>query len=120
MKLLKYTCIHMWPACLYYCSYTFALLVHVCPVSNGQSRVLVHSEVLAQPTQRFHSHCQQVSHAVRVFEACTVCMKLASLSPPRAVEHPRYPVVRNYVRVGQYFSEMVIKAHSHIDQVKDD
>ena len=49
-----------------------------------------------------------------------MCMKFASLSPPRAVEHPRYPVVRKYVRVGQYFSEMVIKAHSHIDQVKDD
>ena len=42
------------------------------------------------------------------------------LSPSRVVEHPRYPVVRKYVRVGQYFSEMVIKAHSHIDQVKDD
>ena len=42
------------------------------------------------------------------------------LPPPRVVEHPRYPVVRKYVRVGQYFSEMVIKAHSHIDQVKDD
>ena len=119
MKLLKYT----YTCSLHVCTIvvTFALLVHVCPVPNGQSRVRVRSEVLAQPTQRFHSHCQQVSHAVRVFEACAVCMKFASLSPPpRAVEHPRYPVVRKYVRVGQYLSEMVIKAHSHIDQVKDD
>ena len=34
----------------------------------------------------------------------------------RSIDHPDYPVGRKYTRVNQYFSEMVIKPDSFIDE----
>ena len=35
----------------------------------------------------------------------------------RSIDHPDYPVNRQYTRVDHYFSEMVIKPHSIIDEL---
>ena len=35
----------------------------------------------------------------------------------RSVEHPDYPVTSRYTRVDRYFSEMVIKPHSFVDEL---
>ena len=36
----------------------------------------------------------------------------------RAVDHPAAPESRKYVRVKSYYSEMVIKPHSFVDEVR--
>ena len=35
----------------------------------------------------------------------------------RSVDHPSYPVNSRYTRVDHYFSEMVIKPHSFVDEL---
>ena len=35
----------------------------------------------------------------------------------RSVEHPDYPAKSKFTRVDQYFSEMVIKPHSFVDEL---